>query len=107
MKWLLLIVMTIGLTACVQSPTQTTTTVDNRPRVAFNEQLPREATDYTVKVDGISYGLLSKYLVDETALRLVEGSHLIEVEGASGIVFSTRVFLGASTTRVINVVSYE
>lgn len=107
MKWLLLLTITIGLTACVQSPTQTTTTVDNRPRVAFDEQLPGEAADYTVIVDGISYGPMSQFLVDEATLRLVEGTHLIEVEGASGVVFSTTVFLGASSTRVIKVVSYE
>jgi len=44
MKWLLLLTITIGLTACVQSPTQNTTTIDNRPRVAFDEQLPAVPT---------------------------------------------------------------
>ena len=107
MKWILLLTITIGLTACVQTPTQTTSTVDNRPRVAFDEKLPGEPSDYTVFVDGISYGLMSQYLVDEATLRLVEGTHLIEVEGASGVIFSTTVFLGASSTRVIKVVSYE
>ena len=107
MKWILLLTITIGLTACVQTPTQTTSTVDNRPRVAFDEKLPGEPSDYTIIVDGISYGSMSQYLVDEATLRLVEGTHLIEVEGASGVIFSTTVFLGASSTRVIKVVSYE
>lgn len=107
MKWLLSFVMVFGLTACVQAPTQTTQTLDDRPRLAFDEQLIGEPVDYEVVIDGISYGPLSQYLVNENALRIVEGTHRIEILENGRRVFSTEVFLGASTTRVINVVAHD
>ncbi len=107
MKWLLSIAMTLGLTACVQTPTQTTQTVDDRPRLAFDEQLAGEPMEYELVIDGISYGSLDQYLVNENALRIVEGTHRIEVLDHGYVVFTTEVFLGASSTRVIKVVEHD
>lgn len=78
-----------------------------RPRLAFEEYLDGTPSDYEVVIDGISYGSMSQYLVDENALRIVEGTHLIEIVDGARIVFSTQLFLGASTTRVVKVVDHE
>lgn len=107
MKTVFAILLTIGLTACVQNPTQRTGVVDDRPRLAFEEQLPGEASVYEVVIDGISYGPMSQYLANENALRVISGTHVIEIKEGNSTVFSTQVFLGASSTRIITVTENE
>lgn len=107
MKTLIAIVLAIGLVGCTQTPTQRTGVVDDRPRLAFEEQLPGDAKDYDVLIDGISYGPMSQYLANENALRVIPGSHQIEIKDGSKTVFTTKVFLGASSTRIITVTDYE
>lgn len=107
MKHLLMALLVLALTACVQTPTQVTETLDDRPRLAFEEHLAGEASEYDVVIDGVSYGALSQYLANENALRIVEGRHRIEILEAGRIVFSTTVVLGASTTRIVKVVDHE
>lgn len=91
------------LSGCVQTPTEDGYTVDLRPAISF---IPRDKTQdttaYTVYVDNLNMGSASQYLDKEAALRLLSGSHLIEVKRNSETVFSTKVYLGDRAIKTFN-----
>lgn len=108
MKLFAVLLLSLALVACVQTPTQTTQVIDDRPRLAFEPiGLPADSAQYQIYVDGVSYGPMNEFLVDESALRIIAGRHLIEVKNAGRIIFSQDVFLGENSTRVIKVTAHD
>lgn len=108
MKILTAMVFLLVLAACVQKPTQSTEVVDDRPRVAFDAgALPDRARRYEVVIDGINYGSMEQFLVNQNALRVIEGPHQIVVVKDGQVVFQQDVVLGANSTRVIKVVEHD
>lgn len=108
MKILTAVLLFLALVACVQKPTQSTEVVDDRPRLAFDAAaLPSRPNQYEVVVDGISYGSMEQFLVNQNALRVIDGPHRVEVYKRGNLVFHQDVVLGANTTRVIKVVEHE
>lgn len=106
MKYALITVLFLLLVGCVQSPTQNTQVVDDRPGLAFS--LSNEgAADYQLKVDGISYGAVGQYLEGENLLKLVDGTHRVELLANGEVVYSEKVYLGAGVNRVIKVGTYD
>lgn len=108
MKRLTALLLSLVLVACVQTPTQSTQVIDDRPRLAFEPiGLQTEPAQYQIYVDGVSYGAMSEFLVDENALRIIAGRHLIEVKNSGQTIFSQDVFLGENSTRVIKVTAHD
>ncbi len=106
MRIFLLAVLLLTLTACVKSPTRSSEVVDDRPAVAFELQSSAAKT-YELKVDGVSYGKISQYQAGKSRLRIVDGSHTLELFVGNKKVFSEQVYLGAGTNKIIKVGDYE
>lgn len=102
MKYALITALFLLLVGCVQSPTQNTQVVDDRPGLAFSLSSDA-AADYELQVDGISYGAVGRYLEGENLLKLVDGTHRVELLANGEVVYSEKVYLGAGVNRVIKV----
>lgn len=109
MKQIMLFAITaLLLLGCVQTPTHETRVVDDRPRVSFDvSDLERKPGSYYVRIDGIDFGSIDKYLRDKNALPLLPGQHTVEVLLEGSVVFSKKIYLGEKSVRVIKVVEYE
>lgn len=108
MKLLTALLLSLLLVACVQTPTESTQVIDDRPRLAFEPiGLSADPAQYQIYIDGVSYGPMSDFLVDENALRIIAGRHMIEVKSAGQTIFSQDVFLGENSTRVIKVTAHD
>lgn len=108
MRILTTVLLLLALVACVQKPTQSTEVVDDRPRLAFDAAaLPARPNQYEVVVDNINYGSMEQFLVNQNALRVIDGPHRVEVYRNGDVVFRQDVVLGANSTRVIKVVEHE
>ncbi|WP_404418743.1 hypothetical protein [Marinospirillum sp.] len=107
MKYLMILMLAVFLAGCVQSPTHNTQVVDDRPGLAF-ELLSSSAKVYELKVDGVSYGRVDQYLAGENRLRIIDGSHRIELFDRQGkVVYSQRVYLGSGSNRILKIGNYE
>jgi len=106
MKTLLACTLMLLLVGCVQSPTKDTRVVDDRPGLTFDLQ-SSASRNHELFVNGVSYGPVSQYLEGSSRLRLVDGTHRIELLHNGEVTFSERVYLGAGVNRVIKVGANE
>ncbi len=106
MRVLIISLLAVFLAACVQTPTQKTQVVDDRPGLAF-ELSSSSAEAYELKVDGVSYGRVGQYLAGENRLLIIDGTHQVELLSDGNVVFSQSVYLGAGATRILKVGDYE
>lgn len=102
MRYLILMMGVLLLAGCIQSPTHGTQTVDDRPGLTFSLH-DRSARDYELRVDGVSYGPVGQYLEGENLLKLVDGTHVVELWSGEDRMFQQRIYLGAGVNRVITV----
>lgn len=104
MKSIAIALLSLLLIACVNTPTQTTETVDDRPRITFDTTAIKGALrHYDVVIDGLNYGSLRQYQAERSALRIVPGRHIVEIQRRGEVIFTKDVFLGENTTRTIKV----
>ena len=106
MRIVLVLLTALILAGCVQRPTQNTQVVDDRPGLAF-DLASSDAESYELKVDDISYGHVGQYLAGENLLKLVDGTHYVELISDGTSVFSRKVYLGAGANRILKVGDYE
>lgn len=102
MKYVLALLLTLTLVGCAQSPTTTTQVIDDRPGLTF-DITTEAAKGYQLRIDGISYGEVGQYQLGENLLKIVNGTHHIELLNNGQVVFSQEVYLGSGVTRVIKV----
>jgi hypothetical protein len=105
MKILFVLLVCVTLTACVQAPTRNTQVVDDRPGLAF--ELSSSAVNYELKVDGVSYGRVGQYQAGESLLKIIDGTHEVELLSDGKVVYQKEVYLGAGTNRILKVGSYD
>ena len=105
MKILLVLFMALALAACVQSPTQNTQVVDDRPGLAF--ELAPAADNYELKIDGVSYGRVGQYRAGERLLKIIDGTHQVELISDGKVVYQKEIYLGAGSNRILKVGSYD
>lgn len=98
-KILLGCAMTAALAGCVNFPTEKASVVDNRPQLSFRTQQDGDAMQ--VFVDGIANGAVSQYREGRAALRVLPGTHVIEVRRGGGVVHTERVYVGDGVTKTI------
>lgn len=106
MKTLIVLLALITLTACVQTPTRNTQVVDDRPGLAFELSSPG-AKYYELRVDGVSYGRVGQYQAGENLLKIIDGTHQVELVSDGKVVFAKEVYLGAGSNRILKVGRYE
>lgn len=103
MRILLLALLTAFFTGCMSKPTQTTTVVDDRPRITFQAELAAKPETYAVYIDGVAYGTLDQFLANESALRIISGRHQIHITHNGNVIKTYDITLGANETRVLKV----
>lgn len=106
MRVLLALMISLILAGCVQPPTKNTEVVDDRPGLAFELASP-EAKYYELKIDGVSYGSVEKYIAGKSRLRIIDGTHQVELINDGRVVFSKKVYLGSGSNRILKVGSNE
>lgn len=87
-----------ALGGCVQMPTETQSVVDQRPQISFwigheGHQAAR------VLVDRLDMGAVGDYATGRGALRVLPGTHVIEVRLGSQQLLNERVYLADGVSR--------
>lgn len=86
------------LGGCVQMPTETQSVVDQRPQISF--QLAHEGQQAArVLVDRLDMGAVGDYVAGKGALRVLPGTHLVEVHLGSQPLLSERAYLADGVSR--------
>lgn len=86
------------LSAC-SYPTEVAQTVDSRPQVTFKTAL--NANRMALSVDGLPAGHVSDYLAGKAALRVLPGTHVIDVVKPDGARFQERIYVGDGVTKTV------
>jgi hypothetical protein len=98
-KLVLLSIIAACLTACIQTPTELQSTVDNRPQLTF--AAAGDAAQYRVYVDNLAMGSASDFPAGKKALRLLSGTHVLRVEKAGKVILDEKIYLGDGTSKNI------
>lgn len=97
-----LAVSTLVMQGCTTYPTENANVVDDRPQINFKTTLKDK--DLPVFVDGIKVGVMSDFMVNKAALRVLPGTHTVTVQKKDGKKNTQRVFVndGITKTLIIN-----
>jgi len=88
------------ITACVQLPTEKSQSSDLRPGIAFRTSSAQQSV---VLVDGQKVGLVGDFPVGEKWLKLITGTHRIQVLDGDRMLIDEKVYLGDSNNRSFTV----
>lgn len=87
-----------ALGGCVQMPTENSSVVDQRPQISF--QLANEGqAGARVLVDRLDMGAAGDYAAGKAALRVLPGTHVIEVRLGNQVLLSERAYLADGVSR--------
>lgn len=96
----LLFTALLTLSACIQYPTQESGSVDTRPSITFQVST---SLDATVLVDGQAMGKVADFQLGTAQLRLVSGTHRVQVMQGSSVLFDETVYLGDGVNKTLRV----
>ncbi|MFK7965046.1 MAG: hypothetical protein AB8C46_13870 [Burkholderiaceae bacterium] len=96
----LILALGIAPVACIQPPTSSASVSDIRPGISFNTAT---AGDATVFVDGQRVGVVSDFLTGHGVLRVVSGTHQVQVVRGDTTLLDERVYLGDGVNRAFRV----
>lgn len=86
-----------SLAGCVQMPTEKAGVSDLRPQISFvADERHRDARVY---VDNAEMGRVGDFLDGAAALRIVPGTHVVRVQGGSGVLLEERFYIGDGVSR--------
>ncbi|SMF47691.1 hypothetical protein SAMN02745866_03073 [Alteromonadaceae bacterium Bs31] len=90
--------------ACVKQPTTMEETVDLRPAISFTPLNETQAgSAYAVYVDGLAMGTADQYLTGVAALRVLSGSHVVELKLNGETVLQTKIYLGDGAVKALQI----
>ncbi|WP_432454960.1 MULTISPECIES: hypothetical protein [unclassified Agarivorans] len=91
-----------ALSGCVQMPTSTSSTLDNRPQLIFSSAgSTKDLATYTLQVDGLEMGSIVDYHDGNKALKLLSGTHVVEVFDGDKSVLKQKIYLGDGVTKTV------
>ncbi len=94
--------VTIALaTGCVQMPTTESKTVDNRPQLIFKHSTNDSLDNYIIFVDGLNNGSIEPFSNGKKALRVLSGTHLIEIYKGEKLISSQKIYVGDGVTKEV------
>ncbi len=100
----LLVLALSALVGCVQFPTENQSVVDLRPQISFRfDTADVRMNDSRVLVDGLDSGRLGDFVDGKGALRILSGTHSIQVVSGSVVLLNERAYLGDGVSRPFNV----
>lgn len=97
---MLLAVLLAGATlaGCARMPTENQSVVDQRPQISFH--LGSDAQGAArVLVDRLDMGAAGDFAAGKGALRVLPGTHLVEVRLGSAVLLNERVYLADGVAR--------
>ncbi len=89
------------MAGCVQLPTTESTTVDNRPQLTFKANTDSPLDDYRVFIDGLDNGSIAPFSDGTKSLRLLPGTHLVEIYKGDKLISSQKIYLGDGVTKEV------
>ena len=98
----LAVVLCLGIApvACIQPPTSTASVSDMRPGLAFKTS---GALDAAIFIDGQNVGTVGQYLEGEALLRVLPGTHQVQVMRGSAMLVDQRVYVADGVNKTIRV----
>jgi hypothetical protein len=94
------IALGIGLSGCVQMPTESHSVVDQRPQIAFRFDVGNdELSQARVLVDDVEVGRAGDFIDGKASLRILPGTHTFKVVLGQRIVLSERAYLADGVVR--------
>jgi hypothetical protein len=98
-----MVLMLAGLSACVHYPTEKQTVVDQRPQISFRfSQGDRSIGESRVLVDGLDAGRAGDFVEGRAALRVLPGTHMIQVVLGDRALLMERAYLSDGVARAFN-----
>jgi len=97
---ILALVAVLFSVACVQLPTSEQNVVDQRPGIAFTASA---AINADVLVDGQVAGKVGDYLSGQAYLRVLPGTHHIQVQENGVMLLDERVYVGVGVNKTLRV----
>ncbi|MCG7489089.1 hypothetical protein MHN79_06280 [Vibrio sp. Of14-4] len=98
-KLALLLCLSSLSTGCIQMPTTASSTVDNRPQVIFKSNSSVDLSRLNVVVDGLDNGSAAHF--SNKALRLLPGTHIVEVFDGDELISSQKIYLSDGVTKEV------
>lgn len=100
----LIVLALSGLVGCVQLPTENQSVVDLRPQISFRfDATDVRMNDSRVLIDGLDSGRLGDFLDGKGALKILPGTHTIQVVNGSSVLLNERAYLGDGVSRPFNI----
>jgi hypothetical protein len=87
----------IFTTACVQMPTERQGVVDLRPQISFVASQPHH--DAQVFVDNAEVGRVGDFIEGSAALRIVPGTHVVKVISRDAVLMEERFYVADGVSR--------
>ena len=96
----ILVIALTAITGCVQYPTERQSVVDLRPQISFQyDTTDPKMNDARVVVDGLEAGRLSDFLDGKGSLRVLSGTHSIQIVRGSEVILNERSYVGDGVAR--------
>lgn len=93
-----------ALVGCVQYPTERQSVVDLRPQISFRfDPADARMNEARVLVNGLDSGRLGDFLDGKGSLRVLSGTHAVQVVSGSDVLLNERAYLGDGVARPFNV----
>lgn len=96
-RWIYAAITGMAITAtllpgCTQMPTEKQGVADMRPQIAFRYENP-EMAQALVSVNGINMGLVATYRDSVSSLKLIPGTHQLQVTLSGTVVLDERFYI--------------
>ena len=96
----LLSLVLAGLSGCVQYPTERQSVVDLRPQISVRfDPADTRLNEARVLVNGLDTGRLADFVDGAGALRVLSGTHTIQVISGATVLLDERAYLGDGVAR--------
>lgn len=93
-----------GLSACVHYPTEKQSVVDQRPQISFRmNDVDGRAEAARVLVDGLDAGRAGEFAEGRAALRVLPGTHIIQVVLGERVLLMERTYLSDGVVRSFDI----
>lgn len=89
-----------ALVGCVQHPTERQSVVDLRPQISFRfDPADARMAQARVLVNGLDSGRMADFLEGTGSLRVLSGTHIVQVISGSEVLFNERAYIGDGVAR--------
>lgn len=83
---------------CTQMPTEKQSISDMRPQISF-KAADVQVRSARVVLDGLEMGVVGDYVEGSTSLRILPGTHILQVVMGNQVVLDEKFYVGDGTNR--------